>query len=120
MVPGKQEDQNSHQGGLGGQLGVMCVIQIVDSIMRSTPLVVDSCDNVRALKRYSIHTESVTLRWKQADIISCMSDVHHSIDSAMSLVHVYGHHNSQLSASILMPLASLNVRLGALAQYIMA
>ena len=45
----------------------MCAIQIIDSIVGSTPLVVDRCDNISALRRYLIHPESVTLGRKQAD-----------------------------------------------------
>ena len=89
MVPGNPEDQNSHQGELGGQLGFVCAIQIIESIMEITPLVVDSCDNIITLRQASIHPESVTLRWKQADLISRLSGVYHSIDSGMSLAHIY-------------------------------
>ena len=47
-------------------------------------------------------------------------DMYHSIDSVISLVHVYGHHNSGSSASNLTPLLSLNFRLNELAEYIVA
>ena len=60
MVPGKSEYQNSYQGELGGQLGVMCAIQIIESIMGIAPLVVDSYDNISALRQSLIHPESVT------------------------------------------------------------
>ena len=55
MVPGKPEDQNSHQAEIGGQLGVMCAIQIIEFIMGITPLVIDSCDNISALQQALIH-----------------------------------------------------------------
>ena len=112
MVPGKSEYQNSYQGELGGQLGVMCAIQIIESIMGIAPLVVDSYDNISALRQSLIHPESVTSWWKQA--------VYHSIESGISLVHVYGHQNSGKSYSTLTMLSSLDVRLDALSEYIMA
>ena len=40
MVPGKPEDKNCYQGELGGQIGVMCDIEILESIVGSTTLVV--------------------------------------------------------------------------------
>ena len=55
MVPGKPEDQNFYQGELGGQLGVMCGIQISYSIMGRNPLVVDICDNISSLRQDLIH-----------------------------------------------------------------
>ena len=61
-MPGKPEDHNSHQGELGGYIVVICAIQIIDFIMGSTPLVVDSYDNISALRRALVHLESVTLR----------------------------------------------------------
>ena len=100
MIPGKPEYHNSYRGELGGQLGVMCVIQIIESIMGSTPLVVYFCDNISALRWASIHPESVTSRWKQANLISCVSDVYHSIESIIPVVHIHVHHNSRnLNAS---------------------
>ena len=68
----KSEDQNYYLGELGGQLGVICAIQIIDSIMGSNPLVVDSCDNISTLRRYLIHPELVALRWKQSYLFPCM------------------------------------------------
>ena len=55
MVPGKTEYQNYYQGEIGGQLGVMCTIQIIESIMGSTPLMVDNCDKISYLRRALIH-----------------------------------------------------------------
>ena len=40
MVPGKPEDKNFYQGEFGGQIGVMCDIEILESIVGSTTLVV--------------------------------------------------------------------------------
>ena len=50
MIPGKPEDQNYYQGQLGGQLRVMYKIQIIKSIMGTTQLAVDSCDNIGVLR----------------------------------------------------------------------
>ena len=50
MVPGKPEDHNSYRGELGGQLGVVCAIKFTDSILGSTTLVVNICDNISALR----------------------------------------------------------------------
>ena len=55
MVPDKPGYQNSYQGELGGQLGVICVIKIIESIVVSTPHVVVICDNISALRRALIH-----------------------------------------------------------------
>ena len=55
MVPGKPEDKNYYQGELGGQLWVMCAIEIMDSIFSGTKLVVNSCDNISVLRQASIH-----------------------------------------------------------------
>ena len=98
----------------------MCAIEIMESILGSTALVVNICGNISSLRRASIHPEAVTSLWKQADLISHLSDVYHSIVSGMQLVHFYKHQNSGMSASTLMPLASLNVKLYALAEQIMA
>ena len=98
----------------------MCAVQIIESIMGITPLVVIICDNRSAFRRSLIHPESVILRWKKADLIFCMLDVYHSIDFGMSLVHMYGHQNSGKLASNLTPLSSLNVLFDALAEYIVA
>ena len=51
MIQGKSEDKNSYWGELGGQLGVICTIKIMESIVGSTALVVSSCDNISALRR---------------------------------------------------------------------
>ena len=56
MITRKTEDQNSYQGELGVQLGFMCAIQSIESIMVRNPLVVDSCDNIRALRQALIHS----------------------------------------------------------------
>ena len=55
----KLEDQNSYQGELGGQIGVMCAIEIMDCIAGSTTLVVNCCDNISALRQAIIHPEAV-------------------------------------------------------------
>ena len=81
---------------------------------------VDICDNISALIQASMHPESVTLRWKQAGLISYFCGVYHSIDSNMPLVCVYGHHNSRSLALTLASLSSLNVQLEPLSKYIMA
>ena len=120
MVTGKTEDQNYYIGELGGQLGFMCAIATIEYILGSTTLVVNSCNNISALRRAIIHQEAVQPRLKQVDLISCLSDVYQSIDSGMYLVHVYVHHNSGKTVSILTLLASLNVRMDALAEHIMA
>ena len=54
----------------------------------------------------------------KVDVISRLSYVYQSINSGMSLVHVYGNHNIGKPASTL-PLASINVRLDALAEHMM-
>ena len=87
MVPGKSEEQNSYQGELVGQVRVMCVIKIMDSILGSTALVINICDNLSALGQASIHPEALIPQWKQAYPISRLSDVYHSIDSGILLVH---------------------------------
>ena len=79
----------------------------------------NSCNNISALRRASIHQVAVKYRCKQEDPISRLSDAFELIDSGMSLVHVYGHHNSSSSDSTSTPLAYLNVILDALAEYIM-
>ena len=104
MVSGKPEDRNSYQGELGGQLGFICAIEIMESMLGSTTLMVNSRNNISAPRRASIHPEAVKLLWKQVDLISCLSDAFNSIDLGMSLVHVYGHHNSDNLASTLMPI----------------
>ena len=104
MVPGKLEDQNFYRGELGGQLRVMCAIKIMESILGSNTLVVNSCDNIRYPRRASIHPEELKSRRKQADLISCLSDAFNSVDSGMVLVHVYRHHNNDKMASTSTPL----------------
>ena len=89
MVPGKTEDQKSCQGELGGQLEVICAIKIIESIIGSTSLVVNRCDNISAIRLSLMHPESVTLRWKQADLIFHLLDVYHSNEFGMLLVHIY-------------------------------
>ena len=83
MVPGKPEDQNSYQGELYVQLGVICVIQIMESILGSTTLVVNRYDKISALRKALIHPEAVTSRWNQAGLVSSMYDIYHSIDFGM-------------------------------------
>ena len=73
MLIGKPEDQKSYQGELGVQLGFLYTIKIMVSIFCSTTLVVNSCDNISALRKASIHLEAVKSRWKQADLISRLS-----------------------------------------------
>ena len=72
----------------------MWAIKIIESILVSTTLVINSYDNISSLRRTTIHTEAVKLRWKQVDLISRLSDVYQSMDSGVYLVHFYGHHNS--------------------------
>ena len=60
IVTSKPEDQNSYQGDLWGQLGAMCAIEIMESILGSTALVVNINDNVSSLRQVSIHLEAVT------------------------------------------------------------
>ena len=120
MVPGKPEDHKSYRGELIGKLRVMFAIKIIKSIAGSTTLVVNRCDNIRALRRATIQPEGVKLRWKQIDLISHLSDVYQSMDSIMSLVHIHGHQNIGRPASTLMVLGSLNVLLDELSEQIMA
>ena len=77
MVPGKPEYHESYQGELGGQLRFMCAIQIIESIVGSTSLVVDLCDKIITLRQTLIRQESVISLWKQADLISHLSDIYH-------------------------------------------
>ena len=65
-IPRKPEDQNSHQVEIGDQLEVMCLIQIIEFIMRTISRVVDICDDISSLRWALINPESVTLIWKQA------------------------------------------------------
>ena len=120
MVPGKPEDQNSFIWELGSQLGVMCAVETMESILGITTLIVNTCDNTSTLRLATIHPEAVKSRWKQVDLTSCLSDFYQSMDSGMSRVHIYGHRSSRRPASTLTPLASLNVRLDSLAEHIMA
>ena len=63
MVPGKPEDHNSYRGEIGGQIGVICAIGIMESTVVSTTLVINSYDNKSALRRATIHPEAVKLIW---------------------------------------------------------
>ena len=119
MEPGKPKYHRSYWGELRVQLGVICAIEIMESILGITTLVFNSCNNISVLIRARIHPEAVESRWKQVDLISCLSDFYQSMDSGMSLVHVYKHQNSGRPPSTLTPLASINVRLGTLAEHIM-
>ena len=69
MVPGKPKYQYSYQRELGRQLGVICMIKIMESIMGITALVVKSCDNISALRQASLDALAVTSLCKQADLI---------------------------------------------------
>ena len=59
MIPGKPEDKNSHGGELGGQLGAMSTIEIIESILGGTTLGVNSWDNIIAPRRTTIYLEGV-------------------------------------------------------------
>ena len=98
----------------------MCAIKIMESTLGSTTILVNSCDNISALRRVSINPEAVKPRCKQADLIYRLSDAYQSIEFGMSLVHVYGHRNSGNPALNLTPPASLNLILDALAEHIIA
>ena len=98
----------------------MCAIEIMEPILGSTTLVVNRYNNISALRKATIHPEAVKFISKQVYLISHLSDVYQSIDSGVSLVHIYVHHNSGKTVSTLTPLAYLNVRLNALAEHIMA
>ena len=98
----------------------MCAIEIMESVLVTTTLMVNSCDNISALRRATIRLEEVKPRWKQVDLISSLSDVYQSMYSGMYLVFVYGHYNRRRPESTLTPLASLNLRMDALAEHIMA
>ena len=60
MVPVKPEYQNSYQGELGVKLELMNAIKIMESLLVSTILVVNSCDNIITLRQAEIHPEAVT------------------------------------------------------------
>ena len=49
MVPYKPEDHNSYKGQLGGQIGVMCAIKIMEHILGSTTLMVNIWENISIL-----------------------------------------------------------------------
>ena len=115
MVRGKPEYQKSYQEDLIGQVNVMCAIKTVESIVDSTTLVVNIYDYISALRRATIHPEAVKLIWKKVGLVSHLSGVYQSMYFGMYLVHVRGHHNSGRPGSTLTSLASLNVRLDALA-----
>ena len=119
MVQGKSKDKNSYRGELGGQLGFMRAIGIMESILYSTTHVVNRCDNISALIRATIHPEGIKPIWKQVDLISHLSDVYQSMYSGMSLVKVYRHQNIGRPASTSMLLESLKVILNALVEHIM-
>ena len=119
MVPGKPEDQNYYRGELGGQLGFMCAIKIMESILGG-PLVINSCDKISILRQASIYPEAVKSIWKQLDLISRIFDVYNSMESGMSLVHIHEHQNNGRLDSNLTPLAPLNVRMDPLVEQIMA
>ena len=119
MVPGKPLNHNSYRGELVVQLGVMCEIETMEYVLGSTTLMFNSCNNMSALRRASIHSESVKPQWKQSDFISCLSDAYQSINSGVSLVQMYGHQNSGNPASTLTPLASLNVILDKVEEHFM-
>ena len=59
-VPGNSGDYISYQGERGGQIGIMCAIQIMDSILVSATLVLNICDNISTLKLVLVQLESVT------------------------------------------------------------
>ena len=120
MVPGKTKYQNSCWGEIRGQLRIMCTIKIMEYILGSTKLVVNICDKMRSLRRATIHPEALMHIWKQVDLISRLSDVQYSMDSGMSMLHVYGYHNIRRPESTLTPLESLNVRLYTLEKHIIA
>ena len=98
----------------------MCVIKIMVSILGSTTLVVNICDNISALRQATVHPEVVKSIWKQVDIISRLSDVYQSMKSGMYLVQVYEHQNSGRPVSTLTPLEYINIRMDSLAEHIMA
>ena len=55
MVPVKLEYQNSYQAELGVKLELMNAIKIMESLLVSTILVVNSCDNIITLRQAAIH-----------------------------------------------------------------
>ena len=50
MVPYKPEDHNSYKGQLGGQLGAMYAIKIMEHILGSTTLTVNIWENISTLR----------------------------------------------------------------------
>ena len=76
MVTGKPEYQKSYQGELRGQIGVMCAIKIMEPILGSTTLRVNSCNNISALRQATIHLEAVKLIRKQVYLISYLSNIY--------------------------------------------
>ena len=68
MVLGKQEDQNSYQRGLIGQLRVISAIKIMEYILGSTTLMVNICKNIGALRQFKIHPEAVKLIWNRYNL----------------------------------------------------
>ena len=98
----------------------MCAIKIMESILGSTILVVNRCDNISTPRQAKIHPETVKSRRKQVDLISSLSDVYQSMDSGMSMVYFHGHQNIRRLVSTLIPLESLNVILDVLEDHIIA
>ena len=94
MLPVKPEDQNYYRGEIGFEIGFMYAIKIMECIVGRTTLVVNSCNNINTIRRATIHPEAVTLRRKQVDLISRLSDAYQSINSGMSMLHVHRHHDS--------------------------
>ena len=120
MLLATLEHKNSYQGELGVQLGLMRAIEIMEPILGSTTIMVNSCDNIIPLRRASIHPEAVTSWWKKTDLIYGLSDVYHSIESVLLLINFYRHQNSGNPESTLTPILSLNVWLEAVPENIMA
>ena len=69
MLPVKPEDQNSYRGEIGFEIGFMYAIKIMECIVGRTTLVVNSCNNISAVRLATIHPEAVKLRWKHVDLI---------------------------------------------------
>ena len=87
----------------------MCTIEIMESILGSTTLVVNICDKISTQRRATIHLEMVKSRCKQVDLISCLSDGYKYMDSDTSLGHIHGHHVIGRPASTLI-LTSISQR----------
>ena len=65
---------------------VMCAIEIMESILGSTTLVITSWNIIMALSKAKIHPEAVKSIWKQVHLISRLYDVYQSMEFCMSLV----------------------------------